>query len=225
MKYKAIIWDCDGVLIDSEVLACGAAKDMLNDLGCNISLPEYIARFAGKTFSQAVSELERENGLKLADKISTQDLEKRQAEIFSRELKAVSGVKEALQNINLPMAVASGSSYKRLQHSLSITGLWEYFDGHVYSAEMVAKGKPAPDIFLYAAKKLGTAAGNCLVIEDGIHGINGAKAAGMDVFAYVGGSHITDDLKNQVVNAEVDAVLSCMSELLPLLKTPVKKAG
>jgi len=225
MNYEAVIWDCDGVLIDSEVLACSAAADMLNDLGCNISLDEYVSNFSGKSFFQAATELEDKTGINLVKKICYKTLEKRQLEAFDKSLKAVDGIDIILENIKLPQAVASGSSYKRLHHSLGITNLLKYFNKHIYSAEMVEKGKPAPDVFLYAANKLNVNPKNCLVIEDGIHGINGARAAGMDVYTYIGGSHITDSLKEKLINSNVSEVVTSMHELLPLLNIPLSKAS
>lgn len=110
--------------------------------------------------------------------------------------------------------MASGSEKDRLDHTLGITKLAGYFKGHIYSAEMVKNGKPAPDIFLLAAQKLGVDPKDCLVIEDGIHGITAAKAAGMTVYAYTGGEHMTDDLKAKVAAAKPDRILTDIRQLM-----------
>lgn len=219
MKYKAIIWDCDGVLIDSEVLSCKPAVEALAQRGHGIPLETYFQQYIGKSCPQAFGEIERETGIKLTDDALHNTIKQRQKDLFNQSLKATPGIDAALAAIRLPMAVASGSELERLRHTLGLTKLDGYFKGHIYSAEMVKKGKPAPDIFLYAADKLGVAAQDCLVIEDGIHGIHGAKAAGMDVYAYVGGSHIFPALRQKLVDLGVQAVMNHMDELLPLLNT------
>lgn len=217
MKYRAIIWDCDGVLIDSEVLACTTAVEVLEGLGHSISLEEYLRRFMGKSNVQICSEIRLETGLQLQGDVLSDHLYEEQKKSFIQGLQATPGVHHVLKNISVPMAIASGSSPARLQHCLEVTKLAGYFNGHLYSSEMVKRGKPAPNIFLYAAKKMGIAPKDCLVIEDGIHGLQGAKTAGMDVFAYTGGSHMNAHLKQNVINAGANAILSNMNEMLPLL--------
>ena len=219
MSYEAIIWDCDGVLIDSEVIACGVARDVFAELGRDIPLDEYITRFTGKSIRQAIEELAPENNFPF------EDYKRRQAEAFSAKLKPVDGIEHVLKNLRLPMAIASGSELKRLEHCLGITGLLPYFNGHVYSSEMVARGKPAPDVFLYAAEKLGVKPENCLVIEDGVHGTHGAIAAGMDVYGYAGGCHMTPALTAALANAGVKDILNHISEVLALVQSEWKKAS
>jgi HAD superfamily hydrolase (TIGR01509 family) len=217
MKYKAIIWDCDGVLIDSEVLACGVAVEILAEIGYSIPLDKYLNQFMGQSSAQMFAQIEQETGLKLAEIFPVERLKEKQKAVFNLHLQAISGVENVLKTVNLPMAVASGSESERLQHTLSITNLIGYFNTHVYSVELVKNGKPAPDIFLYAAEKLKVVPENCLVIEDSLHGVNAAKAAGMDVFAYVGGSHMTPNLQQNLTDAGVQAVLRHMDELPALL--------
>jgi HAD superfamily hydrolase (TIGR01509 family) len=217
MKYKAIIWDCDGVLIDSEVLACGVAVEILAEIGYTIPLDTYLNRFMGKSSAQMFQQIEQETGLNLTEIFPTERMKERQKAVFNRHLQAISGVEDVLKAVNLPMAVASGSESERLQHTLSITNLIGYFNNHIYSVERVQNGKPAPDIFLYAAEKLKVAPKDCLVIEDSIHGVNAAKAGGMDVFAYTGGSHMTPSLRQNLTDVGVQAVLQHMDELPALL--------
>ena len=217
MRYEAIIWDCDGVLIDSEVLACSATIEIFADLGYKISLEDYFNRFIGKGLTQVFSEIKQETGLQLEKIFLKEILLEKQKELFSQSLQETDGIRDILEALNIPMAVASGSNFERLCYTLEITNLIDYFNGHIYSTEMVKKGKPAPDIFLYAAEKLNVSYEKCLVIEDSIHGINAAKAAGMDVYAYLGGSHITQKMQKTLINMKTQAVLFHMQELLPLL--------
>lgn len=225
MKYKAIIWDCDGVLIDSEVLSCTAAVEILAELGYKITLEKYLNDFMGKSTAQMFSDIEAETGLQLQKNFPDATLQQRQKDIFTQHLKATEGMAETLKQLTIPMAIASGSSSARLEHTLKITQLFDFFKDHIYSAEMVKNGKPAPDVFLYAADKLGVNPADCLVIEDSIHGVHGAKAAGMDVFAFMGGSHMNPHLRQNLLNADVQAVLHRMDELLPLLAPSIKMAG
>ena len=216
MRYEAIIWDCDGVLIDSEVPACSAIVEILAELGYKISLEDYFNRFVGKGITQLFFEIKQETGIQLEKKFSSDLLFVKQKEFFNKSLQETDGIRDVLDALNIPMAVASGSNFKRLCYTLEITNLIDYFNGHIYSSEMVKKGKPAPDIFLYAAEKLNVSPEKCLVIEDSIHGINAAKAAGMDVYTYLGGSHITQKMQKILINMEVQAALFHMQELLPL---------
>jgi HAD superfamily hydrolase (TIGR01509 family) len=211
-RYAAVIWDCDGVLIDSEALACAASAEMLCSLGMQVTLDDYLHRFMGKSHAQMIAELGYEGEFPEAELAARQSaLFKR--ELKERELKAISGIRRVLESVQLPMAVASGSSPARLKETLELTGLLGYFKGHLYSAEMVARGKPAPDVFLLAAEKLGVSPRDCLVIEDGRHGVTGAKAAGMAVYAFTGGSHMTPALKQALIDAGPDAIFCDMNAL------------
>ena len=208
--YQAIIWDCDGVLIDSEVLACTPVVDILKEKGAEITLEEYLHRFMGKSAAQMMAELG------ISGSFPAADLQTRQKEAFTQHLKATPGIQDALESIFVPMAVASGSEKTRLEHTLGLTDLLDYFSGHIYSTEMVKNGKPAPDVFLLAAEKLGIAPKDCLVIEDSPHGIKGAQAAGMDVYAFTGGSHMTPAIKQALTDAKPTAIFSHMDELFNL---------
>jgi HAD superfamily hydrolase (TIGR01509 family) len=226
MKYKAIIWDCDGVLIDSEALACGSEAEAFGKLGYKISTEDFIDRFMGKNSKQLFQEIEQDSGLRLEEAFQRSGAAERIKELFNSSLKAIPGIAETLNSFSVPMAVASGSSPARLAHSLTLTSLFSYFKEHIYSSEQVKNGKPAPDVFLYAAQKLGVAPQECLVIEDGIHGIAAAKAAGMDVYAYVGGSHMTEKLRQKVADTRPNKIFSDMRALPALLASaPEQKAG
>lgn len=211
-SFSAVLWDCDGVLIDSEVLACSACVNILNAHGIAISLDEYIEKFMGKNLAQILEETSF-NGI-----FPTERLKERQRALFEKDLRGMSGILQVLNSITRPMAVASGSAMARLEHTLSLTGLLSYFQGHVYSSESVEKGKPAPDVFLLAAEKLGVAPRDCIVIEDSPHGIAAAKAAGMTVYAFTGGSHMTPAIHEKILLAEPHAIFNDMRDLLPYAK-------
>lgn len=199
-SYKAILWDCDGVLIDSEHLACGTSAAFCTEKGYPISTESFIDRFMGMNRFQIYEAIEKETGRNLVDGENiAEEMFARLTAVFTQSLKACAGVEDILARADVPMAVASGSSMARLEMSLGLTGLDKYFNGHIYSSEQLARGKPAPDIFLHAAKQLDVAPEDCLVIEDGHHGISAAHAAGMDVIAYLGGTHMSQGLVDKVL--------------------------
>lgn len=218
--YKAIIWDCDGVLMDSPILGCKAAADMLTEHGYPITLDKYLRVFMGKGIETVLEAVDQETGLGLKETFPRAELIERQKELFSRELKAIAGVQGVLSflnSANIPMAVASDSDSFRLRHTLEVVGLADRFGPHLYSGDMVANRKPAPDLFLLAAEKLGVDPKDCLVIEDSPSGIFAARAAGMSVFAFVGGSHVFKEQKEKVIAAQPDLVISDIRDVLPAL--------
>lgn len=217
MKYKAILWDCDGVLVDSEYIACGAAVEFLAQHGYRTTLEDFLTRFMGKGRQQILEDVRAESGLDLSAVFMGDTYGRFQNERFTASLKAVSGVESVLNRAEVPMAVASGSELARLHFTLGLADLLHHFDGHIYSAEGVAKGKPAPDIFLHAAEKLGVAPEECLVIEDGIHGIHAAQAAGMEVWAYLGGGHIFPALRTEILATKPNRVFDSMADIYTAL--------
>lgn len=217
-KIEAIIWDCDGVLIDSPTVACKAAAEYLTSRGFNITHAEYLATYIGKGFSTVLDDIRDRHGLDLSETCTYAELLGVQKQSFARDLVAcpqVEALLQYLQHAKLPMAVASDSDRERLHFTLGITGLERYFNGHIYSADDVQNRKPAPDSFLHAATKLGIAPENCLVIEDSVGGIKAARAAGMQVYAYHGASHINTRLGAALADAAPDAHISTFSS--PLL--------
>lgn len=217
-QYKAILWDCDGVLIDSEVLACSVAANYLCELGYPITTEQFVERFMGNSRKQILAEILAETGNDYTAAFEKGGTVQAKREVFETQLKATPGIVDVLQSIDLPMAVASGSDPDRLKFTLGLTSLLDYFNGHIYSAEGVAKGKPAPDIFLHAAEKLGVAPEDCLVVEDGIHGIHAAQAAGMDVIAYIGASHMTHSLREKIKSLEPMSVIDKIDDLMAFIK-------
>ncbi len=183
---KLVIFDCDGVLIDSERLAVKVDVAVLRELGWPLSEAEVIARFVGRSDRDTRAEIEAHLGHALPD--SWQDeVEQRYRQVFATELTTVDGVVDALDRIDLPTCVASSGTHDHLRYTLGLTGLYDRFAGRIFSAEEVANGKPAPDLFLHAAGRMATSPARCVVIEDSRPGVAAARAAGMRVLAYAGG--------------------------------------
>ena len=185
---ELVIFDCDGVLIDSELIGCRIEAEALTRAGLQITLEEILERFTGVTSKETFRTLERERGRPLpADFAQRVGAEIRAA--FERELVAVAGIHAALARIELPVCVASSSSPARLEHSLRVTRLFERFTPQIFSATAVGRGKPAPDLFLHAAERMATPPARCVVIEDSIPGVEAGVAAGMRVLGFTGASH------------------------------------
>jgi HAD superfamily hydrolase (TIGR01509 family) len=181
-----VIFDCDGVLVDSEPIAVRIDVVMLRDFGLVMSEAEVIKRFVGRSPEVMREAIEAHLGHRLpAGWEAPYDRLRRRA--YEAELRPVDGLPEALDAITLPTCVASSSSHGSLRHKLELTGLYERFAGRIFSASDVTEGKPAPDLFLHAAAQMGAAPAECVVVEDSRHGVLAARAAGMAVLAYAGG--------------------------------------
>ncbi|QWG13210.1 HAD family hydrolase [Bradyrhizobium sediminis] len=183
-----VIFDCDGVLVDSEVISCRAHAENLTRHGYPITAEQVLDRFLGRSMRQATLEVEAEMGRSLPDDFHAQVY----AEIFrlfAASLEATPHIDEALAAIALPVCVASSGPPEKISASLNRVGLYNRFAPHIFSAVQVPNGKPAPDLFLFAAEQMQTTPARCLVIEDSLPGIAGAVAAGMTVLGFHGGSH------------------------------------
>ena len=132
---------------------------------------------------------------------------------FTDELRAIEGISELLRSLTMRVCVASNSHLDRVRHSLEVTGLLQFFDPHVFSAIMVERGKPAPDLFLFAAERLNVSPADCLVVEDSVHGIVAAQAAGMEVVGFCGGSHCQIGHTDRLIGAGCERVFARMSEV------------
>jgi HAD superfamily hydrolase (TIGR01509 family) len=183
---ELVIFDCDGVLIDSERLAVKVDVIALRELGWPMSEAEVIERFVGRSDRDNHAAIEAHLGRKLPTGWP-QAVENRYRRAFADELTPVAGVVEALDRITLPSCVASGATHAHLRFTLELTGLYERFADRIFSADDVANGKPAPDLFLYAAKRMGAGPADCVVVEDSRPGVEAARAAGMRVLAFAGG--------------------------------------
>jgi HAD superfamily hydrolase (TIGR01509 family) len=182
---ELVIFDCDGVLVDSEPIAVRVDLVVLAAFGLDLSEAEVIERFVGRSPAVMLEAIEAHLGRRLPDRLES--YEHLYAAAFEAELTAVDGVEEALDQITQPSCVASSSEPNSLRRKLELTGLYQRFKGRVFSASEVTTGKPAPDLFLHAAERMGVAPSRCVVVEDSRHGVQAARAANMEALAYASG--------------------------------------
>jgi HAD superfamily hydrolase (TIGR01509 family) len=183
---ELVIFDCDGVLVDSERLAIKVDVAVLAELGWTLTEAEVVERFVGLSEESFCREVEAHLGRRVPDDWWLQ-VEPLYRQAFAAELVPVAGIVEALDRIPLRTCVASSGTHDKMRYTLGLTGLYPRFEGRIFSATEVARGKPAPDLFLHAAKEMGVAASACAVVEDSVKGVAAARAAGMRAFAYAGG--------------------------------------
>ena len=187
--FDLVIFDCDGVLIDSEIISAQMLVDELAGLGVRIDLP-YVARhFLGRSYPTVMAQIRKEFGLDLPPEFEDQYRSRLMA-AFEVGLRVMPGVASVLKILALPWCVATSSSPKRAARSLEIAGLSGLVGDGLYTATMVARGKPAPDLFLHVAADRGVSPSRCLVIEDSLNGVKAGLAAGMVVWRFTGGSHL-----------------------------------
>ncbi len=195
--FEAVIFDCDGVLVDSEALAVRGERGALVELGLDYPPQDYVRRFTGLHDGAFIAEL-REDYLALHGREAPEDFEDRIIAGRRREMDALAVIDGALAAMEHAkertgqIAVASSSRAHFLESKLKRMGLWEAAAPHVYSADLVKNGKPAPDIFLYTAERIAADPGRCLVIEDSANGCRAARAAGMTCWGFTGGGHCYD---------------------------------
>lgn len=214
---RLVIFDCDGVLVDSEPISIGVLTQIIAEAGADIPLDEAYRRFLGHSVRSIVADLAAGNGLAVTD-LHLETMRERLYARFRGELKPVRGIGEALAALDRPFCVASSSQPERIRLSLGITGLLDRFEPNVFSSTMVARGKPAPDLFLHAARSMGVAPERCIVIEDSPAGIAAARSAGMQVAAFTGGSHVAPaGLAPVIAGLQPDAVFANMRELPSVL--------
>ena len=211
-----IIFDCDGVLVDSEVISCRAHAETLTRHGYPITADQVFDRFLGRSMRKATLEIEAELGRPLPEDFQTQVY----AEIFrlfAASLEATPHIEAALAAITTPVCVASSGPPEKISTSLNHVGLYDRFAPHIFSAVQVSNGKPAPDLFLFAAEQMRTSPAQCLVIEDSVAGVTGALAAGMTVFGYYGGSHCRPDTADTLRAAGAAITFDDMRQLPDLI--------
>jgi HAD superfamily hydrolase (TIGR01509 family) len=213
-----IIFDCDGVLVDSEVLACRIEVAVLHELGHPISHAEFCRRAIGRSRKDNQAMLE---GLwrRPLPADYTHQVQSRLFDAFQTELMPVAGMPDLVRRLGVRCCVASSSPPDRLSLALSLGGYADLFGPAVFSAVEVARGKPAPDLFLHAAARCGTPPQQCLVIEDSVPGIEAARAAGMVAIGFGGGGHCPPDHVQILAQAGADAVAMGVSDLASLLLT------
>ena len=211
LKPDLIIFDCDGVLVDSEVLSCRCLSEILAGYGIDLGPDQVLDLFLGRSMT-AVREHYQALGRMIPEQFPA-DLKAGVRAAFLSGLCPIEGVNAVLENLQIPHCVASSSDVDRVSFSLSLTGLAPHFDARLYTSQMVERGKPAPDLFLYAAEKMQADPRRTLVIEDSVSGVSAGKAAGMTVWGFVGGSHYQSrDGKAILSKAGADRVFGHMAD-------------
>jgi len=204
-----VLFDCDGVLVDSERLAVAIDVRAIGTLGWPITEAEVIELFLGRSEADNFAIIQQHIGRALPpDWEESWTAEFRR--VFDEELDAVPGITAAIKAIDaegFQTCVASSGSTERMRRTLGKTGLWDFFEGRIYSAAQVDRGKPEPDLFVYAAEQVGVRAARCVVVEDSRYGVAAARAAGMKVIGFAGGITPAAQL------AEADMVLTDMADL------------
>ncbi|ONK15364.1 HAD family hydrolase [Streptomyces sp. MP131-18] len=184
--FDLVIFDCDGVLVDSEPLALRVCVELGEELGWPLTEGEIIDRFLGRSERAVRAQIAERLGKEQAAVWGERYRERLDAAIDA-ELTEVEGIGEALDSITIPHCIASSGLHTKMRRTLTRTGLYPRFEGRIFSASEVAHGKPAPDLFLHAAARMGAEPERCAVVEDSQYGVRAARAAGMRSFGYAGG--------------------------------------
>jgi HAD superfamily hydrolase (TIGR01509 family) len=217
VKLDLVIFDCDGVLVDSEVISCQAHAETLTRHGYPITEEQVLHRFLGVSDREARQTIEREIGRELPADFEAQ-VKQATLKFYAGDLKAIAGVAAAIAAIDLPKCVASSGTPEKIRHGLECAGLYEQLAPHIFSATQVKRGKPAPDLFLFAAEQMRAAPERCLVIEDSVPGVTGAVAAGMIVLGFHGGSHCQPGHADKLRDAGAAVVFDDMRQLPDLVR-------
>lgn len=207
-----VIFDCDGVLVDSEIVSFEAEAEALAEVGISVPPDELVERFIGLSSASAFAVLEREHGIRLPPDFSER-CRQRVLDAFDKRLRPIPGIAGLLEWLAHRRCVASSSEPARIRHSLALVGILHHFDPHIFSATQVTHGKPAPDLFLFAAAQMGVAPNRCVVIEDSVPGVTGARAAGMRILGFTGGGHCRDGHADRLRAAGAEDVFVSMGDL------------
>jgi len=212
--FDLILFDCDGVLVDSEIIAAEVESKLLRDSGFDITAEDMCIRFAGMDWKSILLTIEQEADIPVSAQLLDKS-EKLLDAALLRRVKMIEGVRYALAKITEQRCICSNSSSPRLDLMLTKVGLKPFFEGHIYSAKDLGpdRTKPKPDIYLHGAKQFGADPSRCLVIEDSIHGVHAARAAGMRVIGFTGGSHTYPTHADRLTDAGAETVISRMVEL------------
>jgi HAD superfamily hydrolase (TIGR01509 family) len=216
-NFDLIIFDCDGVLVDSEVISCRAHAATLTRHGYPITADQVLDRFLGVSDREARRTIETELGRNLPDDF---EIEVKQATLqrYAGDLRLVPYVGEAIAAITLPKCVASSGTPEKIRHGLTCAGLYDLLSPHIFSATQVRRGKPAPDLFLFAAAQMAVLPERCLVIEDSMPGVTGARTAGMTVLGFHGGSHCRPGYADRLHAAGATRTFDDMRQLPGLIE-------
>lgn len=222
METDLVIFDCDGVLIDSEVISARMLIAELKGYGVDMDMAFVSRHFLGRSYPVVLKEVRERWGVALPERFEA-DYRARLLAAFEQDLKPMPGVAGVIGALGLPYCLATSSSPERLRRSLDITGLAPLFDGVCFTASEVARGKPAPDLFLHAAARMGAKPARCLVIEDSLNGVRAGLAAGMEVWRFTGGSHLAGLDLTPPEDAVPQASFAALSDLF-LLRPALRAA-
>ncbi len=211
-----VIFDCDGVLVDSEIVSARTLSAALTEIGFPLSPADCIDRYTGISSPSMVRLIEAEWGRPLPPDF-LDDLRAVDAAAYRAELKPIPGARHVLETLDLARCVASSGRLVKMRLTLGLTGLLPLVEPNLFSAEMVAHGKPAPDLFLFAAKRMGVMPADCVVVEDSLAGAQAGVAAGMRVFGFAGASHSRPADTAALRAAGASVVFDRMVELPALL--------
>lgn len=209
-KYKCIIFDCDGVLVDSETISNMVFVNMANALGTHINLEYAQKYFKGSFLKDCMDHISKLIDTDIPETFEA-DYRKQSFEAFKTNIKPIKGIKDVVENLTIPFCVASSGPENKIRLNLELTGLLPYFENKIFSCYTINKWKPEPDIFLWAAKTMGFKPNECLVIEDSVSGVRAAKAGGFDVFGY------TEHDYNNELQPETTKTFDSMDKLLGML--------
>jgi HAD superfamily hydrolase (TIGR01509 family) len=215
---KLVIFDCDGVLVDSEPIAARVASDVMTQLGFPVTADELMSRFAGLSASAVTRALERAHNRQAPHDVD--ELRRRKImQALARDLLPLKGVAQALEDLDAAMCVASSSHPERIALALRVTGLARFFGENVFSSTMVANGKPAPDLFLHAAACMSMRIESCVVVEDSVAGVQAGRAANMRVLGFCGGGHCGPGHAERLVMMGAHMVFDDMRDLPRLVRS------
>jgi HAD superfamily hydrolase (TIGR01509 family) len=218
--YDLVIFDCDGVLVDSEVISCRVHAEVLTRHGYPITAEQVRQRFLGRSARDANLDIERELGRPLPEAYDTERRDALLAALAS-SVDAIPHIAHALDGITIPVCVASSGAHDKIFTTLTRAGLHARFSPHIFSASQVARSKPAPDLFLFVAEQMRVTPGRCLVIEDSVSGVTAARAAGMTVIGFTGGSHCRPGDADNLLAAGAATVIEDMRALPALMAETV----
>jgi HAD superfamily hydrolase (TIGR01509 family) len=211
-----VVFDCDGVLIDSEIVVCRLTAEEFTRLGYQISTEEVITRFAGRPEREMIADVEADWGQRVPEEFFKR-MRAQVEQAYATELRIMPGITRLLDRLRTAVCVASSAYPAKLKLGLATVGLYDRFAPNVVSASWVTRGKPAPDVFIYAAGWMRTPAEDCLVIEDSIPGVQAALAAGMRVFGFTGGRHCDLGHRERLLTAGAEQVIESFDELQSLI--------
>ena len=184
-RFDLVIFDCDGVVVDSERIVHEVFADFIRSLGANLDAARTNELFLGRRLEDCLAIVEGITG-KPAPRDALDGYRARRDRVLREQVRPIEGVREVLEGLTVPFCIASSGDHAKMRTTLGATGLLPLFEGHLYSGTEVARGKPAPDVFLLAAQRMGTAPERTAVIEDSVNGVLAGRAAGMTVFAFAG---------------------------------------